>query len=124
MKKNFIIALAISLFIHYGSFAMAYSNNGYDWATNPMNPTSPLSPFNPINPISPLNPLNNRSMTSETVSHARHVKPSEFECFSTRVWTIRYKGLERRTESAELKNQIHKCIRHGGGSACMMKVIY
>ena len=124
MRKHFIIAMAISLFIHWGSFAMAYSNNGYNWATNPMNPSSPMNYLNPANPISPLNPTRHQSTTSETVSHARRVQYSEFECFSTKVWTIRYKGLERRTDSIELKNKITKCIRHGGGSACMMKVIY
>lgn len=124
MKKNFILALLISLFIHWGSFAMAYNTNGYNWAINPMNPVSPISPLNPVSPASPFNPMNHRSMTSETVSHARKVKPSEFECYAKRIWIIRYKGLERYTESIELKNMIHKCIRHGGGTACMTKVIY
>ena len=124
MKKNFILAILISLFIHWGSFAMAYNTNGYNWAINPMNPVSPISPLNPVSPISPLNPLNHRSTTSETASHVRKVKPSEFECYAKRIWIIRYKGLERYTESIELKNMIHKCIRHGGGTACMTKVIY
>ena len=115
MKK---ILLTIIALFSLQTVSFGYYN--YYSPMNPANPASPLNPLNPINPVSPVNPINRGR-------HLNYVRKTdskeEYTLKIYRVYELCYKGYCRQTTSRELKYTINKCLKHGGGNACLYKVI-
>ena len=119
MIKNILVILAI-LFVA-GTHAMAYN---YYSMSNPANPISPLNPMNPANPISPLNPIHINSRANAGTNCVRKTTSKEEYTYNVyKVYELCYKGSCRQTRSHELKTIINRCLSHGGGTACLNKVI-
>ena len=116
MIKNILVILAI-LFVA-GTHAMAYN---YYSMSNPANPISPLNPMNPANPASPLNPIHRNNNDANYVRKTTNKEEYTYNVY--KVYELCYKGSCRQTRSHELKTVINRCLRHGGGNACLYKVV-